>query len=168
MKKQITLDDIITEKDIENYNKKKSVQKQEEYIYVKDKEDYFTQIAKSKLTDEYTVITKEEYEENVYIKQKRELIRKFINDKLKDKCLDFLQQKISSNAAIDLTERIKEAFKIAHKNKLIKKQRLPRKLKKWIKNNKKVVINFTIEPTEEEINELGFNNNNRKETKNNE
>jgi len=106
MKKLITLDDIITEKDIENYNKNKSVKTQEEYVYVKDNEGYFTKIEKSKLTDEYTVITKEEYAINIYQKEKLK--------------------------------------------------------------GRKVVINFTIEPTEEEINKLGFNNKSRKENKNNE
>jgi len=63
MKKLINLDEIITEKDRENYNKKKAAQEKEEYIYVKDKEGYVTQIAKSNLINEYTVITKEEWEE---------------------------------------------------------------------------------------------------------
>ena len=63
VKKSVNLDDIITEKDIENYNKKNSSAKQEEYIYVKDREGYVTQISKCNLTDEYTVITKEEWEE---------------------------------------------------------------------------------------------------------
>lgn len=63
MKKLVNLDEIITEKDRENYDKKKLVQKQEEYIYVKDEEGYVSQIAKSSLTNKHTVITKEEWEE---------------------------------------------------------------------------------------------------------
>lgn len=105
MKKPINLDDIITEKDIENYNKNKSVKKQEEYVYAKDKEGYFTQIEKSKLTDKYTVITKEEYVANVYVKEKlkgRKVVINFTIEQTEKEIITERKTKKMSNGKITI------------------------------------------------------------------
>ena len=91
-------------------------------------------------------MTLEEFEENVEIKQ--EEIREQISNMFKDKCMEFLQMKLKSISEHDLKEQIMGTLKEAYNKSAIipyyeiKRTKLPRKLKKKYKKEKRICFEY--------------------------
>ena len=91
-------------------------------------------------------MTLEEFEENVEIKQ--EEIREQISNMFKDKCMEFLQMKLESICEHDLKEQIMGTLKEAYNKSAIipyyeiKRTKLPRKLKKKYKKEKRICFEY--------------------------